>query len=135
MNTIFIIGLMTVILSILAARRISESALHKLTHDQVISIERAFSGYRRYSLIMLLPLAVGIAVFILNYTEYYPAVIIFFFISLFLYFSFAYFFAARKLKEMGYPSDYIRSVFLSFAVRVLGIAVFCGLMIYSYYVI
>ena len=131
MNVIYLIGLVAVLASIVAARMISESALRKLSHQEVMNLEGAFAGYKKYSLILLGPLAFVVWVtYSENYNLYLFSVVLFF-IFLSLYFIFAYFIARKKIESLGIDKNYLKKLFLSFSIRFFGIAVFCGIIIYS----
>jgi Ca2+/Na+ antiporter len=131
MNIIYLIGLVAVLLSIVAARMISESALRKLSHAEVMNLEGAFDGYKKFSLILLAPLAFVVWVLFSGNYDYYLVSVIIFFIFLITYFIFAYFIARKKISSLGIDKNYLKKLFLSFSIRFIGIAIFCGIIIYS----
>ncbi len=131
MNVIYLIGLVAVLSSIVAARMISESALRKLSREEVLNLEGAFIGYKKYSLFLLVPLAFVVWVLYSGNYDFYLFSVVIFFIFLGIYFIFAYFVARKKIESLGIDRNYLKKLFLSFSIRFFGIAVFCGIIIYS----
>jgi hypothetical protein len=131
MNIIYLIGLIAVLASIVVARMVSESSHRKLSHDEIIKLEGAFAGYKKYALVLLIPLAFVLWVLYTGNYDYYIISVVVFFVFLGAYFIFAYFIARKKIELLGIGQDYLKKLLLSFAIRFIGIAIFCGIIIYS----
>jgi hypothetical protein len=131
MNIMYLIGFVAFLFSIAAARMISESALRNLTQTELMSLQGAFAGYKKYSLILLLPLVFVLWVLYTGNYAYYLISVVIFFIILVLYFISAYFIVRKKIALLGIGQDYLKKLFLSFLIRFIGIAIFCGIIIYS----
>ncbi|MBS1507139.1 MAG: hypothetical protein JSS79_10885 [Bacteroidetes bacterium] len=124
----FMIGTIVLLISIFAARAISERAVKQLDQEKKVLLIDLFSDGKIFrSIILLLILVLFFVAIKFNLVHYSIAY------SLFTALLFGYVFISgytsyKKLKSNEFPDSYIQSFIIATTVRVVGIAIFFAIV-------
>ena len=128
-NSTEIIIFLVVIVAVVASRMISSSATQKLNDEMKLKIFNGFSKRNNYLMVVIL--AVIFAFFIsTKYLPEYNSILTLAYIGILAaYFIIKLFLNFRKLKEIGAPADYVRSIALSWAAFIIGFGVIAVIVV------
>lgn len=128
-NQTEIVVVLVLLVAIAASKMIASTATQKLDDEMKLKIFEGFSRRNNYFLIVILAVIFAYFVsmnFLPNYTSYFTVGYIvvlaaYFFVKVFLNF--------RKLKEIGAPTEYVRSIAYSWTAFIIGFGVIAVIVI------
>jgi len=130
MNSLFI-GVIQLLLFMFASRRINDNANKKLSKSKQAELVEVFSKTRIYTLGVIIAL-LAMLFFLLQFGKIERSLtIIIYGVVIFTFLLVSSLLSYRKLKAFDFPHSYIKSFLIATALRVVGLAIFIFVVMYT----